>query len=74
MSFFGKNGFVRKQEIAFARKLLIWKYEKAGSVLPDKAVLRAHAEIVVAQAHDIAQKSGKSTLEMMKQIVKDLKS
>ncbi len=31
MAIFGKNGFVRKQEVAFAKRLIVWKYKESGS-------------------------------------------
>jgi hypothetical protein len=73
MAIFGKNGFIRKQEVVFARKLLVWQYEKSGSVLPDEAALLAHAEKVVAEAHRIAKKSGSNVLEILKNQVKEFK-
>lgn len=66
MVIFGKNGFIRKKEVAFAKKLLVWQYEKSGSALPDEKILFAHAEKIVAQAHIIAKKNGTTVLEMMK--------
>jgi hypothetical protein len=51
MAIFGKNGFVRKQEVAFAKKLLVWRYEKSGTALPDEAAISAHAEKIVGDAH-----------------------
>lgn len=73
MAFFGKNGFVRKQEIAFARKLLVWKYEKSGTALPGEAALSLHAEKIVNEAHVIAKKNGNTVLGIMKHKIKDLK-
>ncbi|WP_022666102.1 hypothetical protein [Desulfospira joergensenii] len=73
MAIFGKKGFVRKQEIAFARKLLVWKYEKSGMVLPDKAEISAHAEKIVEDAHRIARESGSNVLDILKDAVKDIK-
>ncbi len=74
MAIFGKNGFVRKQEVAFARKLLVWKYEKSGAVLPDEASLSTHAEKIVDDAHMIAKKSGTNVLEILKDSVKNIKN
>lgn len=71
MAIFGKNGFVRKQEVAFAKKLLVWKYEKSGTALPDEAALSLHAEKVVDDAHRIAKKSGNNVLEILKNSVKN---
>jgi hypothetical protein len=73
MDLFGKNGIVRQQEIAFARKLLVWKYEKSGIDLPDEAVLRSMAEKVVADAHEIAKKRGRNVLEILKTQINDIR-
>ncbi len=74
MAIFGKNGFVRKQEVAFAKKLLIWKYEKSGRAQPDDAVISAHAKKVVEDAHIIAKRSGRNVLEILKDSLKDMKN
>lgn|GEM_PF-553160 len=74
MRLFGKTGIVRQQEIAFARKLLVWKLENAGAALPDETVLQSMAEKVVADAHEIAQKRGRNVLEILKTQAKDLKN
>jgi hypothetical protein len=58
MVIFGKNGFVQKQEVAFAKKLLVWNYEKAAIALPDEAFISAHAVKIVDGAHIIAKNSG----------------
>ncbi|MBU1340314.1 MAG: hypothetical protein KKE44_18455 [Proteobacteria bacterium] len=73
MAIFGKNGFVWKQEVAFARKLLVWRYEQSGTALPDEAVLSAHAQKVVEDAHRIAKKNGSNVLEILKKQVRDIK-
>lgn len=73
MRLFGKNGIVRQQEIAFARKLLVWKYENAGAAMPEETVLQSMAEKVVADAHEIARKRGRNVLEILKTQVKDLR-
>ena len=74
MAIFGKNGFIQKQEAAFARKLLIWKYNQSGTVLPDEKALSTHAQKIVHDAHVIAKKSGSNVLEIMKDAVKDMKN
>lgn len=70
MVLFGKNGFIRKQEIAFAKKLLVLKYEESNAVLPVETVLSAYAEKVVDDAHIIAKESGKNILDILKKIIK----
>ncbi len=74
MAVFGQNGFIRQQEIAFAKKLLVWKFQKNGTALPEDALLSAHAEKVVADAHVIARKRGKNILEIVKQQIDDFKN
>ena len=71
MGILGKNGFVRKQEVAFARKLLAWKYEKAGMAPPGEDAIQTQAEQVVEEAHVIAKRSGRNVLEIMKNTVKE---
>ncbi len=73
MAVFGKNGFIRQQEVAFAKKLLVWKYEQSGTALPGEAAISAHAEQVVEDAHRIAKKSGNNVMEILKQTIKDFK-
>ena len=74
MAIWGKNGFIRKQEVSFARKLLIWKYNQSGTALPDEKALSAHAQKIVDDAHVIAKKSGSNVLEIMKDAVNDMKN
>ncbi|MCJ7540097.1 MAG: hypothetical protein MUO88_10590 [Desulfobacterales bacterium] len=74
MAIWGKNGFIRKQEVSFARKLLIWKYNQSGTALPDEKALSAHAQKIVDDAHVTAKKSGSNVLEIMKDAVKDMKN
>ena len=73
MAIFGKNGFVRKQEVAFAKRLLVWKYEKSGTVLPDDAAISAYAEKIVDDAHIITKKRGSNILKIMKDTIKNIK-
>ena len=73
MAVFGKNGFIRKQEVAFAKKLLLWKYNQFGTALPNEKALSTHAQKIVEEAHVIAKKSGSNILEIMRDAVKDIK-
>ncbi len=73
MAIFGKNGFVWKQEVVFAKKLLVWQYEKFGTILPDETAISTHAQKIVEDAHMIAKKSGQTVLEILKNKVKDIK-
>ncbi len=71
MAILGKNGFIRKQEVAFARKLLVLKYENSGMALPGEEVISAYAEQVVDQAHRIVKKSGSNILDVVKNTVRN---
>jgi hypothetical protein len=73
MAIFGKNGFIRKQEIAFAKKLLASQYTQSGAALPDEATLSAYAEKIVDEAHRIAKKGGSSVLEILKTRIREIK-
>jgi hypothetical protein len=73
MAIFGKNGLVRRQEVAFAKKLLVWKYEKSGLTLPSEDAISAHAEQIVEDAHRIAKESGNTVADILKNKMKDLK-
>ena len=74
MALFGKNGFIRKQEIALARKLLVWQYEKSGRPLPEEGDLMAHAQKVVDDAHVIAKERGSNVLSIIKETVSNIKT
>jgi hypothetical protein len=73
MAIFGNKGFIRKQETAFAKKMLVWQYEKSGRALPDDTAISAHAQKVVADAHRIAKNSSLTVVEILKNLVKDIK-
>ena len=73
MSFFGKSGFIRQQEKAFAKKLLVWKYEKAGASLPAAGDLDLQAGRIVEEAHRIAKQSGGNLLEILKDLAADIR-
>jgi len=73
MAIFGKNGFIRKQEIAFAKKLLASQYTQSGAALPDEATISAYAEKIVDEAHRIAKKGGSSVLEILKTRIREIK-
>ncbi len=72
MAIFEIKGFIRKQEIAFARKLLVWKYEKSGTAVPDDAILSMQVQKIVDDAHNIAKKSGSNVLDILKDRVNDI--
>ena len=61
--------FIRKQEKKFALKLLEWRYKQQELPLPEKRQLRAHAERIVADAHEIAKERGGNVLAILKEMI-----
>lgn len=67
-------GFLRKQEVRVAMRLLKWKYEKDDLPLPPHAELQTLAEHVVNEAHRIGKETGGSIVTIIKELVTDLKN
>ena len=65
-------GFFRNQEVNLAVKLLKWKYQNAGSPLPEESVIRQYAEKVVDDAHRIAKERGSNVLSIIKDLVSEI--
>lgn len=57
----------------FAKRLLVWQYEKSGAALPHEAAISDYAKKIVDDAHMILKKTGKNVLEILKNQVKNLK-
>jgi transcriptional regulator of met regulon len=62
-------GFIRRQEEKFARQLLQWQHNKTGQPLPETAILKQHAKILVDDAHRIARERGGNILTILKEAV-----
>jgi hypothetical protein len=62
-------GFIRRQEEKFALRLLQWQYSKTGQPLPEVAILKHHAKILVNDAHRIARERGGNILTILKETV-----
>ena len=73
MAIFGKNGFVRRQEVNFAAKLIVWKYEKSGIAVPSAENIRAQAEKIVDEAHEIAKDSGSTVMTIVKESIENIR-
>lgn len=73
MAIWGKNGLIRKQEVALAKKLLAWKFKNSSMALPNETTISAHAEKIVADAHKMATERGCNVLEIIKDKVNDFK-
>ena len=64
-------GFLKKQQVNMAMRLLAWQYEKNGSPLPETDLLNVQASQLVDDAHRIARQRGGNVLTILKQIVTD---
>ncbi|MBU0992914.1 MAG: hypothetical protein KJ737_10515 [Proteobacteria bacterium] len=67
------TGFIRKQEIRMTVKLLKWHYERQKLNLPDSGYLDKQAAGIVDEAHRIAKERGKNVVEIVKDLIKNLK-
>lgn len=61
-------GFIEKQQINAAMRLLAWQYERNGQPLPESALLERHARQLVDDAHRIARERGGNVLAILKEM------
>lgn len=66
-------GFWQNQQVRVAMRYLTWKYEKAQLPLPEEPELERQAQALLAEAHRIAQRTGKNVLGILKDLIHDLK-
>jgi hypothetical protein len=66
-------GFFRKQQERMAIRLLVWKYERMNVELPPIDQLETQAVKLVDDAHRIARERGKNVIEILKDLVEDIK-
>jgi hypothetical protein len=66
-------GFIRQQEEKLARRLLSWHYERQGFPIPAGEALEAQASRIVSEAHRVARQRGSNLVEIMRELVRDLK-
>ncbi len=66
-------GFIRDQEIRLAMKLLDWKYKNMKMPVPNRDSLKQQAEKVVEDAHRIAKEKGHNLIDIMKDLINDIK-
>jgi hypothetical protein len=67
------KGFIKRQEVSLALKLLRWKYQQSNTPVPPPAALEAHAEQVVDEAHRIARNRGQNVMGIIKELVEEVK-
>ncbi|MFH1102421.1 MAG: hypothetical protein V1714_01470 [Pseudomonadota bacterium] len=66
-------GFFRHQEVQLAKRLLIRRYQKAKTAMPDDKQIEESAARFVDDAHKIAARRGKNVLAILKEMIGDLK-
>jgi hypothetical protein len=66
-------GFLKKQQINIAVRLLAWQYEKQGQPMPDYTVLESRARKLVTDAHHIAKERGGNLLGILKEMASDIR-
>jgi hypothetical protein len=66
-------GFFKKQEEKLAIRLLAWKYQRMNEQIPPIDLLEAQAAKLVEDAHRIARERSKNVMEILKDLVEDIK-
>ncbi|MBI9086354.1 MAG: hypothetical protein JEZ11_22325 [Desulfobacterales bacterium] len=66
-------GFIRRQEERLAERLLRWHYEKNSLPMPTDGALRVRAGRIVDEAHRIGARRGRNLMEILNDLIKDLK-
>lgn len=65
--------FWKRQQVGAAMRYLRWQYEKKGIPSPQGDELQRQAAALVEQAQSIARRTGKNVLEIVKDLINDLK-
>lgn len=66
-------GFFRKQQERMAMRLLAWQYQRMNAEVPPVNQLETQAVKLVDDAHRIARERGKNVLDILKDLVEDIK-
>jgi ketopantoate reductase len=66
-------GFWQKQQVNAAARYLRWHYEKKNADIPEPAELERQAENLVAHARQIARRTGRNVLVIVKDLVDEIK-
>lgn len=64
-------GFIQKQQVNLAMRLLAWHYQRQGQPLPPGGQLAAQATQLVDEAHRIARQRGGNVLAILKEMAAD---
>jgi hypothetical protein len=66
-------GFWQRQQVRVAMRYLTWQYDKAQQPVPQEPELEQRAQVLVAEANRIAQRTGKNVLGILKDLINELK-
>ena len=66
-------GIIRNQEIRMAAGLLRRRYQNQGLPVPVESELNRQASAVVDQAHAIAKARGRNILDILKELIADIR-
>lgn len=66
-------GFVRRQEERLAIRLLTWQYQRMNHPVPASSELERLAQKLVDDAHLIARERGRNVIEIIKDLISDVK-
>lgn len=66
-------GFIKKQQVKAAVRLLAWQYVRSGQPLPDATTLEQDARRLVDDAHRIARQRGGNVLSILKEMATDIR-
>ena len=68
------KGFIRHHQERLAIRYLQWQYQKMNLPLPAPKELEHQARKIVEQARQIARDRGRNVMEIMKELIADIKN
>jgi len=66
-------GFIRRHEESLALRYLLWQYQKKQIPTPPYKDLEKQAAQIIDDAHRIARERGSNLIDIIKELVKDIK-
>lgn len=66
-------GFFRQQQERMAMRLIAWQLQRMNAAVPPPAELEQMAHKLVEDAHQIAKKRGSNVINILKELVQDIR-
>ena len=66
-------GFFRQQQERMAMRLIVWQLQRTNAAPPPPADLEQMARKLVDDAHQIAKKRGSNVMNILKELVQDIR-